>query len=204
MITTAVQSTPTESVQQCFERLLPHIERIAWKAYRQLNGNENHEAGEEYVQDVRGVCWEAYQRGLSKGREFTARNLAFYACKRVRAGRSIVPSSRRSIDNPHRKAQTGQCREEWYEDSLSELARDNDNPADVAAFRIDGRAWFASLSPTSRKTLLAVLNPASVTANGGMSGKAIAHALHITPGRLSQRRRELLESYLAFTADPDD
>jgi DNA-directed RNA polymerase specialized sigma24 family protein len=66
-----------------------------------------------------------------------------------------------------------------------------DNPADIAALRIDFAAWWPTLTAQQQFVF--------VRAIGGESTPEIAEALGVSKGRVSQIRRALVESWERFT-----
>ena len=66
----------------------------------------------------------------------------------------------------------------------------NATPAELAASRIDFPAWLATLSRRNRRIALRL-------ADGDAAG-AVAQRFGISPGRISQLRRELAETWQAF------
>ncbi len=124
--------------------------------------------------------------------------LASYACRHVKDGRRCGASLNiRDIDshycqqrkNVHktswyqRESETGDWRELVVEDRRS-------NPADIAVTWIDFRNWLESLSRLKRQV--------AETLASGESTQAVAKHFQVTAGRISQLRRELLESWNAF------
>ena len=67
-------------------------------------------------------------------------------------------------------------------------------PAETAAVRIDFDRWFQSL-PMKRRRIAALLA-------GGETTKAAARKSCVSPGRVSQVRRELEEAWERFQAEP--
>ena len=69
-------------------------------------------------------------------------------------------------------------------------------PAETAAARIDVGDWFASLSDRDR-TIAKALSDGSTTQD-------VAKRFRLSPGRISQKRREFLESWQTFQSDLDE
>ncbi len=85
----------------------------------------------------------------------------------------------------------------WYQrDSKSGVWRElvvedhHANPADIAVTRIDFRNWLESLSRLKRQI--------AETLAGGESTQMVAKRSQVTASRVSQLRRELLESWNEF------
>jgi hypothetical protein len=83
--------------------------------------------------------------------------------------------------------------EEWDE-MLVEDRRST--PAEIAALRIDFWAWLAALPRRDRWIAWLLAAGEAVT--------SIARQFGLTPGRVSQLRRELCDSWHMFTADVQD
>jgi hypothetical protein len=67
-------------------------------------------------------------------------------------------------------------------------------PAEIAAARLDIDAWLRSLPRRTRKI-------ATTLAKGESTGKT-ARMFGLSDGRISQFRRELRESWMAFQGEP--
>ena len=69
----------------------------------------------------------------------------------------------------------------------------NATPADVARVRIDFGSWLGTLSRRDRR-IAEILSVGETTGN-------VASRFHVSPGRVSQLRRELAQSWHEFQAD---
>jgi len=179
-----------------FLNMLPAIERRAKFALRHLGA----EAREEAMQEVVANTLVAYLRLVELGKADIAYPtvLARYAVAQVLGGRKVggrlnvrdVMSSYAQQNKGFKvdrlescDGDTGQWREILVEDQHA-------TPADVAASRIDFAAWLRTLSRRYRKiaTALAV----------GETTARVAKMFRLSRGRVSQLRRELLESWQVF------
>lgn len=203
MIAKAKQKTPdaVSPWHDGFVTMLPTIRRHASLAFRALNP----EAREEAIQEAICNTLVAYRRLVKLGKADLAYAsvLARYAVAQVRSGRQIaerlngndvlsVYAQRKHRIQVDRLQRYDQRRGTW-EDILVEDRRAT--PAQVAASRIDVTDWLASLTDRQREI-------ASVLATGETT-KAAAERFQLTPGRISQIRRELAASWRRFH-DRDD
>jgi len=186
----------------CHERfldLLPGIRHHALVRFRNLES----EAREEAVQAALGMAWVIFRRLVTLGRAELAYAgpLARYAVARVRDGRNVgpCPSSKdimskwcrrrygvqiESLD--HVADHDGEWREIVVEDRRA-------GPADIAAARLDMAAWLGLL-PRRHRQIAQVLA-------WGETTSAAAKIFHISPGRVSQMRRELYEAWCRFQGE---
>jgi hypothetical protein len=134
---------------------------------------------EDRVADTLSVAFE----GWLSAPDAHPGSLAWYAVKRVRAGR-MFRQSVRSIDGP-----IGICKErpQRMTFDVGLIWRDRDNPARIVAFTLDFRTWLESLSEWDRTV-------AETLALGYTTSEAAA-LLGRTAGRISQKRRELAERW---------
>ena len=75
---------------------------------------------------------------------------------------------------------------------LLDVARIDDNPADLAALRVDYPEFVATLTDRQQRLLAAFL--------AGHTTSQIARRLGVTGGYISQVRRRIVELWHAFTA----
>jgi DNA-directed RNA polymerase specialized sigma24 family protein len=104
-------------------------------------------------------------------------------------GRQFRQSSR-SLDgpNPRRKR-----RAQPADADLGTLAGHTDDPSRLATVLVDYREWLATLTPQERDFLEAFLF--------GEATQEIARRMQVSPGRVSQVRRELVTYWMAFTSE---
>ena len=169
--------------QTTFVQMLPEIRRFCWRVF------EGRRGAAENVAEAIALAWEGFLPCHAAGKPVTAKNLAWYACKRVRSGRRLASPPGRSVTGTHAR-QRG-----IVQVDLDDYFDRRATPAEMAAFRIDVPAFLESLSSALRRTAEALIEAGQDT-----RGVDIARELGISPGRLSQRRRELLELWHAFTA----
>jgi hypothetical protein len=128
--------------------------------------------------------------------------LAWYAIKQVRTGRRV--GGKLNIDDitsPYARASRGIAAErrgkfdhennEWRAVLVEDRRA---GPAEIAASRIDVAAWFRSLDRTKRRI-------AKLLARGEATG-TVARKFGLSPGRISQLRAELQQSWLTMQGEP--
>jgi hypothetical protein len=193
MITFARPSPNDIGSHDKFLAMLPTIREQAHLAFRSFD----HEAREELIAETIANAWCAFARLVERGKEDVAHStpLAWYAIRQVRCGRRVGSAIKSrdvmSLANRHVVVEPL----DWFDDQAGEwreaLVEDKHaGPADTAAARIDVAAWFRSLGRTKRRI-------AKLLARGEGTG-AVATKFGLSPGRISQLRAELQESWLAM------
>tara|TARA_R110002049_G_scaffold85538_1_gene217411 strand:+ start:88 stop:732 length:645 start_codon:yes stop_codon:yes gene_type:complete len=187
--------------QNQFLAILPEIRRHALFAFRTLRA----EAKEEAVSETIANVFVAFNRLMEQGKEakIYASVLTRYAISQNRSGRKIGTSLNSNcvlsevarqkhglhIDRLDYCAKCG----EWFEF----VVEDRRTPVpDQAAFRCDFPKWLDRLSPQKRQIAekLAV----------GDTTSEVAQTCKVTPGRISQIRRELDDSWCEFHGELED
>jgi len=125
--------------------------------------------------------WEIYLGATS---EVTPGNVGYYAIKAVASRRWMQGSVRCPSFTP------SSTRPNAYQFDFDDYYSTNDNPARIAAMRIDFNEWLEGLSDRQRDlvTLLAT----------GESTADAAQKIGCTPGNISQYRRRLAESWYRY------
>lgn len=186
--------------QDRFLEMLPQIRDQARHAFRA----EPPERREELIAEVVANCWAAFVRLIERGLidVIYPTPLVQFAIKQVRDGRRVGTklnikdvsseyAQRRqgfsvaSLDRYDQK--TGKWREILIEDRHA-------GPAQTAAARIDIGEWFANLPRRKRRV--------AATLASGESTKTAARKHRVSPGRISQLRRELMEDWQSFHGEP--
>ena len=161
-----------------YERdFLPVLVKVAKKVFRGKRERE------ELVCDTISEGWRMLQTAPPTA---TPRSIAMYAINHVKVERHFA-ASERSITgpNPRRKAKAQRT-----EFDVGEIGKVYDNPAKLAALRVDFPAWVLTLTHRQQLVLLAVLR--------GDSTSEIAERFKITPGAVSQIRAKLVQRWHAF------
>ena len=172
-----------------FLRLLPSIRDQARFAFRTEKPNRRQELTAEVIAN----CWVAFVRLVERGLIdlVYATPLAQFAIKQVRGGRRVgTKLNVRDVSSKyaqHEKKFTVE-RLDRFDDKKGEwkevlLEDRHAGPAETAAARIDISEWFDSLPKKKRQV-------AKMLATGETT-KTTARKFHVSPGRISQTRREL-------------
>jgi hypothetical protein len=182
--------------QPRFLALLPSIERYARFRFRHLTSGLR----QELVQETIARALTDYVRLVERDQEYVAGAgaLARYAVAQVRSGRRVGGRlNARDISSRYCRTRKGVGLEplvrrdeaggNWQEILVEDRSA---GPADVASARIDVKQWLESLSDRNRS--LAERLAAGETTSGA------AQLFGITAGRISQLRRTLEASWLAF------
>lgn len=184
-----------------FLALLPDIRRQVRFAFRHLEP----ERREEAVQEALANAMVAYVRLVELGKPDVAyaSPLASYAVKQVCEGRQVgsalngcdVLSSyaqRKQGFTVSRLQQASESANTWKEILVEDPTC---TPAELAASRIDFKSWLNRLPRQKRRI-------ASTLAAGETTGET-ARKFRVTPGRISQLRRELAASWNEFQGEAD-
>ena len=179
-----------------FLAMLPAIRRYVGYAFRRLKGVEREEA----VADAVANAMAAYIRLCERGKVDLAYPtvLARFAVKQYRAGRRMGNKlSTRDVlafaaQKKHGlKVESLDSYDDQQEEWIDATVEDHRTPvADQAAFRCDFPAWLSTHSGRKRRIAVAL--------SLGHSTKEVARRFKVSPGRVSQLRRELHDSWLEF------
>jgi hypothetical protein len=173
----------------------------AYAAFRNLDP----EARQEAVQEVVANCLVAYERLWKLGKSDVAypTPLAKFAIRQVRSGRRVGGKLNiRDISSLHCQSVKGirlgrldrydQEEEAWLEILVEDR---HATPAEVAASRIDFGNWLQVLTARLRRM-------AKVLATGESTTRA-AKRFSVSPGRISQIRQELKQSWETFQGETE-
>ena len=194
-----------------FLSVLPRVETHARIRFRHLRCPGRRD---DAVAEVVAVCWRWYLRLLERGKDVGefASSFADYAVRHVRSGRRLCGQEKaKDVFSPLAQARHGfevealaratrTGREEVYaaphgqgtQDAFEERLRDDavTPPPDQAAFRIDWPLFLATLSGRDRD----IIRDMACDLGTG----ELAHKHEVSPGRISQLRREFRASYERF------
>jgi hypothetical protein len=188
----------TQQTVEAFEAMLPAIQRAALYGFRRAPRWRR----EELVQDAVARAYEAFVNLVARGKAALAYPsvLASYAIRQVREGRRV--GAKQNVQDAmsevaHRKKgfslqqlSSNDARGGWEELTQDRKA----NPADIAACRVDFRDWLGRLERFKRRVALRL-------AAGDSTGDAARH-FRLSPGRVSQLRRELRQDWDEFHLVP--
>jgi hypothetical protein len=166
--------------QAAFVRELPDLIRIALWSFRHEDAADREDAAWRAVE----MCWRDYLTLSEQGRGELLRCCLSYSIRAARAGRDVSQSRR----------PTDRCEVPWS--SLPyELPSPRMLPDAEIELKLDLNAWMDSLRPIDA-WLAAELG-------GGTRTGEVAAELHVTPGRIAQRRTALVQSWREFTGCDD-
>jgi hypothetical protein len=181
-----------------FLAILPRIVQHARVVFR----SERPDRKEEFVQETAAVCWLWFGRLVRRGKDPTcfSSSLAGFAVRFVRAGRKLTGAeSCQEVLSPWTQSRYGFEVRSLPEGSSDvawlESLRDNSRSpvADQAAFRVDFPRWLRRQSSRDRRIIRKMLR--------GERTQDLARKYHLSPGRISQMRRELYDSWQQFHGD---
>lgn len=186
--------------QAGFLELLPDIRNQLRFQFRYLRPEERAEAMADAVANAAIAYARLYQQGRVDLAYATP--LACYAAAQYRAGRRTgTRSNVNDVMSPEARRRHGIKierldrfnREEGWKELLVEDGRCT--PAELAASRIDFASWLRALPRQKRRI-------AKTLALGEVTSEA-ARKHRLTPGRISQIRRELADAWKRFVGDYD-
>ena len=185
--------------QTAFLMILPRIQSQAWNAFQGLSFDLKQELQSEVV----GHCWKSFIRLFELGRheDVSPMSLARFAIRAVRSGRRMGASLNiNDVSSTYCQRRLGirttpfcmivQNGEKWAE---SLIADERARPDQLVMARIDFSEWLQTLKPLHRK----VAEHLSL----GESTHSTARIFNLTPGRISQIRRLLEQSWLSFQTE---
>jgi hypothetical protein len=189
----------TPAWQDRFLAMLPAIREQARFAFRHMSPHIRKES----IDEVAANALVAYARLVELGKEDLAypTPLAGYGIAQVRCGRRVGSSlNSRDVLSRYARQKNGFAVErldrrnhetgEWAE----AVVEDYRTPvADQAAFRVDFPEWLGAQSHRNRRVAEALAV--------GERTKDVAKRFELTPGRVSQMRREFYQSWQQFHGD---
>jgi hypothetical protein len=206
-------STNPANLQTRFLEIMPRIENHARIYFREVRCAIRKA---DCIAEAVAIAWKWFCRIAKKGKDATqfVGALARLAARAVRAGRRVGAGERANdVMSPVAQRRHGfvvtslpavrQSQETLYatprgqqvQDAMEERLSDNTmTPVpDQAAFRLDFRAWLKSLTPRERRLI------------GAMSAdertKDLSRQFEVSPGRISQMRREFKDGWERFCGD---
>jgi DNA-directed RNA polymerase specialized sigma24 family protein len=189
------------ALHAAFVALLPRIERHARFAFRHLGCPQSRD---DAVAEVTGLAWRSYVRLVERGKDpaqFVS-TFASYAARAVRRGRRVCGQEAGQEVLSHRaQARHGFVvlrllqRTTLNGSPLEEALLDNavTPPPEAAAFRIDFPAWLATWPERDRRLIEGL--------GLGERTLALAQRFGLTPGRISQKRRQYHDDWERFCGD---
>lgn len=192
MITFDKAPESDHSWQSEFIKLLPRIEHLLNGAFCHLDAEKQEEA----VQSGIVHCLLSYMKLHHRGRtnKASASTLVWYAVLQIKCGRPAVGR----MNSKEVLSEYGQLRRGFKviqqaiddESWINQLADERAPVLDLVAARLDVRSWFNALPVRSRR-IAADLARGDTTADAATKHR-------VTPSRISQIRRQLNDSWMAF------
>src|SRR5262245_65165402 len=193
---------PPKHLHAGFLALLPRIERLARHYFRHV-ACPGRQA--DAVAEAVALAWAWYRRCAEQGRDAArfALSLALLAARAAGSGRRLCGQERaQDALSPRARWRHGFAVVSLTDlapvsgDPLVEALRDNTAtpPDQQAAFRIDFAAWLRRLGRHRRRVARRLML--------GERPGDVARWVGVTPGRVSQLRRELERDWQAFYGPP--
>ena len=183
----------SSTIAPTFEVLLPTIERMARRAFRFRPSD----ICRELVAEVIARAYVMYRRLVDRGRVALAYStaLARFAIRQVKSGRRLgSPQNVRDLLAEVRPATRASQVVRWSRPEPrgweEVIADPRASPADIAICRVDFSDWLNRLGRLKRAV-------AERLASGDTTSEA-AHHFRVSPGRISQLRRELHADWAEF------
>jgi len=187
------------SPEDRFLEILPQLQQQAHFAFR----DEPASRCQELVAETIANCWVAFARLVERGLIDVVypTPLVQYAIRQVRDGRRVGSKlNSKDVSSEYAQRRRGFClealdkynqrRQEWKEVLVEDK---HAGPAETAASRIDFADWLRLLPKRSRRI-------AEALATGETTKKA-AKRFRVSPGRISQLRRELQQNWQDFQGE---
>jgi hypothetical protein len=205
---------PLAHLHAAFLSILPRIERHARLSFRGLRCPQRQD---DAVQETLALSWRWFVRLVERGKDPLTFPvvLAAYAARAVRSGRRLcgqgsgkdvpsslaqqrhgfrveaLPASAASAHEERHGAVHGQQKQDAWEERL----RDNTQTPvpDQVAFRLDFPAWLRTLTARERRLVRAMARNERTL--------DLSRHFGLSPGRISQLRRELHNGWTRFLGD---
>ena len=182
-----------------FLEMMPAIQRQASIAFRGLPEETREDLIEDVIVDALVAVKELHDKGKLDVAYPTT--LAMYAIRHVRIGRKVgTKLNVRDVSSEYCQRSKGILLQrldrfdresgEWIEVLVEDRRA---GPAETAAARIDVSDWFQQLAPRDRRIAGALAT--------GSTTEEVAQEFQLSPGRISQKRREYLESWQDFQGE---
>jgi hypothetical protein len=178
-----------DAVRDSFTRQLPSLQKMAKISFRHLPSPE---AREESITNAVALTWKFIVTLLRKGRADEPGILAScmrFAIRQTRAGRTPqgCPRKRDTLS----RRWVGPTRLDDFD--LNEFVARSTPVPDAVSFRVDVPAFMDTLNDRQRRM--------AADLAGGMTTTEAAAKYGLSPGRISQFRREFKDLFDVFFAD---
>jgi hypothetical protein len=202
-VTTPTYPIPLAHLQAAFlDQVLPKVLSHGRVYFRHLRSAE---LKEEYVAEMVALTWKWHLRLAERGKDSTRfpTALATFAARAVRCGRRLAGMDRsKDVLSPLAQQRQGFAVGKLPDCStldgspLDEALHDNTRtpPDEQCAFRIDFPAWRATHAERDRRLLDDLML--------GERTLDVAGKYGLSPGRVSQLRREFLLDWRRYVSEP--
>ncbi len=190
------------AANQHFVNMLPQILRVIRHGLR----NQPRRDREELAAEALAAAFAMYVSLVRRGKQDMAypTPLGMYGARQAIDGRQIGSGTNvRDITSRCCRQRKGvvvepldrfdRQDEEWRQIVVEDRSA---GPAEIVATRVDFEDWLSELTPKQRKV--------AQTLARGESTKAAARKHRVSPGRISQMRRELMAAWEAFVGEDQD
>jgi hypothetical protein len=192
---------PAPAWHKLFLNLLPAIVAHARVVFRHLKGDNQDDMIQEVIANSYVACWRLAE--LNKLDLAYPSVLARFAVAQALEGRRVGSELNvRDISSPYAqkvkdfrldRLDRYDAQEECWEEIL--VPDRTCTPAELAASRIDFPAWLDTLSKRDRRIALKLA--------GGETTDRTARKFGVSPGRISQLRRQLYVAWLRFHGEAE-
>jgi hypothetical protein len=202
-VTTPTYLIPLARLQETFlTSVLPKVVAHGRVCFRHIKCRHQRE---ELLAEMTGLCWKWHLRLAERGKDAThfPTALATFAARAVRSGRRLAGMDRaRDVLSPLARQRKGFAVGKLpdfsglYGNALDEALHDNTRtpPDEQCAFRIDFPAWRATHAERDREVLDDLML--------GERTLDVAGKYGLSPGRVSQLRREFLLDWQRYVSEP--
>jgi DNA-directed RNA polymerase specialized sigma24 family protein len=190
-----------EQIRVSFLAVLPHIEQVARACFRSVYCGDRRQ---ECISETVALCWLWHRRLEGAGRDsspfITA--MTYFAARAVKSGRRLCgQESAGDVLSRLCQSRRGFRVREFQDDTvpqsdvLNEALRGNTRTPtyDQAEFRIDFSDWRSTLDSRHQRIVDSMMEARSTS--------EIARQFGVSPGRVSQLRREFHAAYSAFCGE---
>lgn len=186
-----------------FVSILPTLQGIARFSFRRF---KRHHDKENAIAETIALCWAWFRRLAEKGRDATQFKTALgkYAARFVKSGRHLNGSEHsKDVLSARAQKMRGFGVEQFplqgdYDDPSWQLALHDNHRTPVpeaAAFRIDFPEWLGTYDHRNRRIIEKM--------TGGERTLDLSSKFGISPGRVSQLRREYQQDWQRFHGEQD-
>lgn len=176
------------TLKDSFVKYLPWMQKSARLAFPNLDAEKR----DETVAAVIALAWKHWHRLGERNRAdepALLKSVLFYSVKQIRAGRRIDRAGKPRDVLGLRAYGKVKCEPGHLDDFIGK----HDQVVDVVSFHIDVPAFLATLTERQRRMALDFAD--------GLTTSRAAEKYGLSPGRISQCRRELVSLYQRFTGD---